>query len=153
MTTKYLPRIFLAAAGVLIIGALALAWGRSSTEEYDPATPEGVVQSFIKAMLEGDYEAAEAFVDPALLPPLTNDDNAPLPYTSCELGIIGDEITWIGLEDVRIRGDRAVVEIRMTRLPNDVLSGPYDQQESFDLENTGPGWIITRVPYSFCERW
>lgn len=149
MDTKLLPRFFMVAAAVLVLGSLALAWGLNPAKDYDPDTPEGVIQAFVTAVIDGDHVAAEALIDPSLIDPTD-----PNKFDRCRrLGTGRDEVTWVGIDDVRVSGDTATVEIRVSRVAAGAIDAPYNSNDSFELVRVDGLWTISRIAYQFCERW
>jgi len=125
---------------ILLVSGIIIA--TAEPEVFDPASPEGVVQTYFTALADGDLETAEAMLTPELVAACKdrqNDDNRFPP-----------EMRWptdqrILLDNVMIRGDRAEVEIRIVS-HND--GGPFDVDryeytEIVVLTRSAGNWRIT----------
>ncbi len=129
---------------VLVLVAVAVIVFRPEPTVFDPSTPEGVVQTYVRAVLDKDDEAAMA---------LLADE------TECEpirFGRSGDDSIRVTLGKVEIDGDRATVDVRITTSGG---GSPFDRWEysetdSFTLTRQGGEWLIKTLPWRFviCEK-
>lgn len=133
--------LVLAGAGllVLVIAAVAAVVGTRGVADFDPESPEGVVQRYVQAILDGDDERALALlVDP-----------------ESECYDREREDFRMTLADVEVDGDRAEVEVTITRGGGDPpFDGyPYATEDVFDLRRVGDDWRISGAPWQFqiCE--
>lgn len=142
---KERPNLVLAvvvgAIAVLVVAAAVLS-GVRTPPVADPATPEGTVQLFVTAVLEGDDDAAVALLDPAL------GCRAPLP----ERGLSGVRATF-AIAGTRTAGQTATVEIDVT----EYRDGPFESsshRESYRLVAADGRWLITGEPWPVyvCEK-
>lgn len=120
--------------GLLVVVAIVATIVAPSPTTLDPNTPEGVVQQYLEAALDGDEAAAEAL--------LAEETDLDCPSSSSAR---------ISLVESTITDDRATVEVRITESnvgPFD--GGSYTRTEVFRLERTAEGWRITDWPWSFC---
>lgn len=124
---------------VLVIAAVAAVVGTGSVADLDPESPEGVVQRYVQAILDGDDDTALALlVDPE---------------RDCFERERDDfRMTLAGVE---IDGDRAEVEVSITRGGGDPpFDGyPYATEDVFDLRRIDEDWRISEAPWQFqiCE--
>lgn len=129
--------------GALAVGVVAAALRPGPT--LDPASPEGVVQSYLQAVLDRDHATAVSYLAP---------DTA----ERCTVAAFRD--AWVPegltaeLDDVRTSGDRA--QVRVVLHPAVELA-PVDPTvtttELFTLERTDAGWRLIGVPWPLmsCE--
>ena len=58
---RKLPGWVLPAAGVAAVVALVVIGLNREPEQFDPATPEGTVQSYVAALSAGDFDTAASY--------------------------------------------------------------------------------------------
>ena len=128
----------LSAIAVLVVVALVVVFGRGAPEQLDPETPEGVVQRYSAAAIDGDEVAAAEF--------LTPDAREDCDRVS---GEVADSIrvTLLGTEQ---RDDSADVRVSIITTYGD--GGPFGPSESqtdgvFDLVRQDGDWLIDRAPW------
>ena len=136
----------LALAAVII--ALTVDRG---VEALDPGTPEGVVQRYLQAIAEGEYETAYALLGEEA-------------QADCALDSFVDELDRRGayrditfsarLADMRLRGDTATVRVRIEEryerrgLAYAPLYEPRSAyEEPYRLDRTGAGWRLAEPGY------
>jgi len=131
------PSLVLAIITGLVV-VLAVIAGVLTTRRGPPAldatTPEGTVQLFVLAFIEGEDESAVAFLDPDL------GCTAPLREvyrpTRVSLAVVS----------TRTSGQHADVVLEVTEYDN----GPFDSwshREAYDLVRADSGWLITGNPW------
>lgn len=123
----------------VVLGVVALAIVvvaiRPGQAELDPDSPEGVVQRYIEAWLEGS-EAAHLLVDGDECT-----ERFPPP---------NDVTLRVVLESSEIAGDEAEVRVVITETYGEPLDqSQYTSTETFTLERTEEGWRIDRLPPRF----
>ncbi|GGF03172.1 hypothetical protein [Mycetocola zhadangensis] len=131
--------------GVLVIVSLIVVFTRGELELLDESTPEGVVQRYSAAVLDGDedaalrYLAAEAQSDCGLIA-VTETENLRVSLVSTENG-----------DD----GGSADVTVSLSRGSNGELFGGsgYEYEERFSLTKVGSDWRIETAPWelAFCR--
>lgn len=129
--------IALAAAVILVVGvALIAVFARGGAVLLDPATPEGVVQRYAQAVVDGDVETAVTYLVPEIA-------------DSCERMWGGGDDLRITLADTTERGSSARVEVLIVTVYG---SGPfgadeYESEEAFDLARVDGRWLIETAPW------
>lgn len=120
----------------VVAGALGVARGET---EYDPATPEGAVQAYVTAVIDGDHRAAMALVA----------EESPCVINDLDESSYGFDDSRVVLRETRVDGDEADVVVGIATSPvGDLLAG----QERFERQTFrlvgGPGeWRLTGVPW------
>jgi len=137
---RRLPGWVLPVLGVLAVVVLVLIGLNRSPEQFDPDTPEGAVQSYIAALVDGDYETASSFWADDGCHPASIDPTEGAPDISATLvSVDGDE-------------DGATVVIGITDNATDPLNGIYEYQEWFTLVNDGDGWKIQQPSWPYHDQ-
>jgi hypothetical protein len=121
---------------VLALAVIAIVVG-GRTISLDPDSPEGVVQRYTQAVIDGDRPAAES-----LLADGDTCDSYQDPYIDNDIRVT--------LGDVRITGDTAVVGVTIGYGGGDPFA-PYDfsDRSRFLLTNTDGAWLIDETPWPF----
>lgn len=134
------------ATAVLVAASLLVANLVDREVEYDPASPEGTVQAYLRAVTESDASSAFAFYSSDL-------------QARCEIEQIRDSLQWgpegfrVSLRDVDEFDDRVEVTVAITQVYG---SGPFDRSEStfdqvFVLQQEADGWRFVEAPWpSWC---
>jgi hypothetical protein len=135
---RWVPATLIGVAAVVALTVVAL-----SGRDYDPSTPEGAAQGWVRAVTTDDHEAALTYLDPAL---------------GCTLSDFR-YVWWSPSAAVRIEsisGDasRTVVEVtikdRQMPVPGDLAGG---MREYLVMARHGDRWLLTEVPWPLysCE--
>ena len=125
------PTIILAIVAALVVVLAIVAAVVSANRQgpsLDPATPEGVVQLYIKAMFSDDPSAGVKYLDPAL------GCSDPLPEM-----YLGDA-SRVAVIKTTTTGDTAKVELRIEE--GSGIGGSYSHDEPFALRREGDTWLI-----------
>ena len=108
---------------------------RGGPADVDPATPEGVVQSYSRAMVDSDYRAARDFLASSLL---DNCDRAePNAIQGLRMTVISSKVS----------GDTAVVRVAMERGSGEFGGSGYESDEVFTMIREGGLWKIETTPW------
>ena len=128
----------------VVVGAIAVitvfAGVFSATRpvtDHDRATPEGTVQEYVSAVVEGDPQRAIALLGPDAACTVEDLDRA---HRSDDVRVV--------LRDTHVDGDIARVEVEMiisTGGPFD--SSEYGEEHTFRLTRAGDEWRITGEPW------
>lgn len=131
------PNLVLAVVAGLVVALAVVAWlvaGRREPPRLDPTTPEGVVQTYILALVDGDDAAAVASLDPKL------GCRAPLPVTYLMRPVS------LTLVSSRATGQDAVVVFDVTEY-GDSLFDSWSHRETFNLSRSDSAWLISGTPW------
>jgi len=129
---------------VVLLAALAgVVVANRATPALDPNTPEGVVQEYLQAVIDGNYPAAAAVLSPS---------------SGCDAsgvaGAYAPESAQIVLDHTAVEGDHAVVTVEVTEGSGDELFGSsWSHMERITLQHEGGVWKITGSPWllSACD--
>lgn len=148
METKQMSKSnrLLAAMAISLVALVAVAAvfvAIRDPAEFDPDTPEGVVQAYLLAVLDDDVEAAYGLLTPEL-------------QARCDIDELGDryyqdEGSRITLVESDIEGDRATIEVKFTAMYNEGPFG-YSQssyEETFRLTRSDGAWQISSAPWPY----
>ncbi|WP_306895087.1 hypothetical protein [Agromyces albus] len=130
--------VILGVIGVLVIVALIVVFASGEPEPLDESTPEGVVQRYSAAVIEGDEAVAMEYLVPELA-------------DSCERTAIGPvDGMRVTLVSTTERDDSADVNVLMVTSYDGGLFGSseYEEEAVFDLVAADGGWLIESAPWS-----
>ncbi|WP_300007546.1 hypothetical protein [Pseudonocardia sp.] len=105
--------------------------------EYDRATPEGVVQAYLGAVVDGDHDEAVRLLA----------DGSRCTVVDLDRAYVPDGVRVV-LRDARVTGDGARVQVDVARSS----AGPFDgseyvEEHTFRLTRTGTGWRVAGEPW------
>lgn len=133
-------KVLAIAVGVLVL--LAVVAGVLSATRQGPQLPEGsaeaTVQAYLRAVAEGDEEAAAALLDPQGR------------CTEEDLRMYGGPgpTGRIVLRDVEVDGDEAEVQVEVVYGEEGPFGGgEWSEDIRFDLRRDGEAWVITGEPW------
>ena len=109
--------------------------------ELDPDTPEGIVQQYLQAVSNEDYELAIGFLDPDL-------------YQDCEgsdLERYGPEQFTATIDDTNVSttSRHSEVTVSMEFGSGGPFGGGWSSQEVFRLTASEGSWFITDEPWPY----
>lgn len=124
---------------VIVVIAVVVVFTRGGPVDIDPATPEGVVQTYSTAVISGDRAAAMELLASDVR---DNCDRAD-PYMVQDIRMT--------VVSTNINGDAAVVRVTVSHSGSGGMlgGGGYDSDQAFSLTNGGDGWRITSTPWEF----
>lgn len=128
---------------MVVLAAVVLLFSANrSTANLDPGTPEGVVQSYLTAVLEGDYVEAARHLDPS---------------SGCDV----EDLDRMGtveparavLVDSQVNGDTARLTVRVTMTAGPFEAEEFSENHIFRLTRTGQDWKLSGTPWPLygCE--
>ena len=128
----------LAAVVLVVVVGLIAVLARGGPTAFAADSPEGVVQRYSQAIVDGDEEAALAYVSADI-------------RESCERVSNTTDDSRVTLVKTSAEGDHARVKVLVTTLSG---SGPlggneYQSEEEFQLVKIGGNWLIERAPWQF----
>lgn len=129
--------VILGVIAALVIVALVVVLTRGDPEPLDESSPEGVVQRYSAAVIDGDEEAAKAYLVPELADDCRRIETSPAGSM---------RVTLIDTEE---REDSADVRVRIVTTYGGGMFGSdeYEEEGVFDLVREGDGWLIERTPW------
>ena len=126
------------AAGVALVVVIALVavFTRGGAAQLDAGTPEGVVQRYSQALIDGDTETALTYVVPEVA-------------DACVSRYVSEEDTRITVLETTEREDTAHVRVLIVTTYG---TGPfgadeYEAESSFDLVNRRGDWLVEVAPW------
>ena len=125
--------------GLLVVIALVVVLVRSGGQQsLDPSTPEGVVQRYAQAVVDGDDEGAVEYLT-------KRSEDCEYYYNSGEVNL---RLTF---QSTEISGDEATVRVSVsTSYGGDPFSNyEYSTDSEFKLVKSGSTWLIEETPYEF----
>lgn len=131
----------LAFIGVIVVIAVIVVFTRGGAADVDPTTPEGVVQTYTRAVIDNDYTTA--------LDSLTSDVRE-----NCDRveprSLQGLRMTAIS---TKIVDDTAFVRVTIEQGSGAYGGSSYEYEDSFSLLRVGDDWKITLAPWALvtCE--
>ncbi|MET1044270.1 MAG: hypothetical protein ABWX59_09155 [Microbacteriaceae bacterium] len=132
--------VVLSIIGALVVIALVVVFSRQDPPLRDENTPEGVVQRYSAAVIDGDEEAAAQYLS-------RGSDT-----TDAGCDPFADPTT----QDLRVtlvstteRADTADVRVSIATMLDSGPFGPssYETDDVFDLKRTNGAWLIVRAPW------
>jgi hypothetical protein len=141
MSEKRANRVlWIVVAAIVIIALIVVLAVKEPTAELDKSSPEGVVQQYLNAAIDKDFDQAKSF--------LASD-------TKCtaedfDRAYIQDSLR-IGLSEVSPAESTAVVTVSIQYSNGDPFGGTYSEDRNFRLIKTDDGWKITGVPWPTYE--
>ena len=128
--------VALAVLALVALVALVLWAVTRPAPRYDPDTPQGTVQGYVTAVLDGDAAAAAAVLA----------DGSPCTVTDLDRAYVARGTT-VDLVGTDVTGDRALVRVRVgVDTGTDPLGG-WTEDHAFRLTRTAAGWRIDGVPW------
>jgi hypothetical protein len=128
--------VLLAVLGLLVVTAIAVVFFRPDPALRGAGTPEGVVQRYAAAAIDGDERAATGYLR-----------EAPEPCGEWESE--AEENLRVSLVSTDTRGTSAEVAVSVVSFsPGGPFgSSEYETQETFQLTKAGGSWLIDTVPW------
>ena len=124
--------------GVVLVVVIALiaVFARGGTAPRDLATPEGVVQRYSQAVVDGDAQTALTYVVPGVA-------------DACVRRFVSDEDARITVLETTERDDTAHVRVLIVTVYG---TGPlgadeYEAESSFDLVKVDGDWRVEVAPW------
>lgn len=137
------PLIILGITVLLVLTALVLVLVRGAVATTDPRSPEGVVQSYVTAVLAGDAKQAESM----LTPQASKDCPIANVFTPGSMRVT--------LLSSTASESTATVEVSITDTPasSPLNLGNTAYSDTFTLVKQEDHWVINAVPWSLlsCE--
>ncbi|MEL0626366.1 hypothetical protein V6245_05335 [Salinibacterium amurskyense] len=127
--------VILSVIAAIVVIAIVVVFTRGGPTDIDPSTPEGVVQSYSRAMVASDFETARSFVSAGVLDECDEADRNPLQ---------GLRMTVIS---TTIDGTTAVVKVSLEQGSGSFGGSSYSYDDLFTLVDEGGDWKISTTPW------
>jgi hypothetical protein len=127
--------VLLSVIAVLVIVALAVVFTRGEPELLDESTPEGVVQRYSTAVLDGDDDAAMGYLSDG-----AQEECGTVQDTSVD----NIRVTLISTD---LRDASADVRVQVSRHEGGAFGSEYSYEEDFRLVQEGDDWAIESAPW------
>ncbi|WP_104061312.1 hypothetical protein [Arthrobacter sp. 4R501] len=122
---------------LLVIVALAVVFTRGDPEALDGSTPQGVVQRYSTAVIDGDPATANSYLTEAANSLCADHrENGPLP-------------TRVVLISTTEKGNSALIKVSVVSSGSGGPFGPseYEMEDRFSLVKTDGKWLVDQAPY------
>lgn len=131
--------ILLGVIAALVVVAIVVVLTRGGPAALDRTSPEGVVQEYAAAVLEGRFDEARNYL--SIEPRENCRPFDPSPHQQLR----------VALRNVSIAGDRAFVHVLITTSDSSdpFGGGGYQDSDSFELRREGEAWLIRSAPWQF----
>lgn len=122
--------------GVVVLVVIGLARGPA---EFGPSTPEGTIQLYIDALVDGDFVTAAAFwADDGCIPVSTVPSRGAPDISASLVSVEGNDI-------------EANVVIRITESSQDPLGGLVEYDEWFNMIRRDSSWKIRQPSWPYYD--
>jgi hypothetical protein len=131
----------LAAIALLVVVALAVVFTRGAPEALDASTPQGVVQRYSTAVIDGDTATANSYLTEAAKSVCRGYyESGPRPVR-------------LVLISSTERADSAQVRVSLVSSGGGGPFGPseYEVEDRFALVKSGGSWLIEQAPYQLAS--
>jgi hypothetical protein len=137
---RSVPGWVLPVVGVVAVVALVLIGLNREPEQFAPDTPEGTVQAYIAALVEGDFETASGFwAGDGCIPDSINPTGGAPDISATLVSVEGDDRD-------------ATVVIGITENLTDPVNGIYEHDEWFTLVREDDGWKIVQPSWPYYDQ-
>lgn len=121
----------------LVLAAVAAFLTSSrETKEYAPNTPQGVVQLFLQAVIDGKNEDAAAYFSQTSSCDATDIDRSWIPDT-----------VRVNLTNTQIEADRAFIDVAVDINQDQLFGDLYTEKHNFRLARESGSWKILGIPW------
>ena len=132
--------IVLAVVAVVAVAAGVIAANRPVTE-YDRGTPEGVVQAYLAAVVDGDHDEAARFLS----------EESPCSAVDLDRAHLPDGLRVV-LREAEVEADSARVEVDVAQSSGGLFDGSeHTEKHSFRLSRASGTWLVTGRPWPMVE--
>jgi len=130
--------------GVVALGVLTLVVSLGRNEvAYDPSSPESATQAYLRAALDGDFDAAAELLDPSGDCDASDLDRSYVP-----------ENVGVNLVQAVTEGDRSRVRIEVEYPSGGPFGEPGREEHTLRLVRIDGTWLLTGIPWPLydCNR-
>lgn len=129
--------IILAVVAVLAVAALAVVFSRGEPALLDESTPQGVVQRYAAAVIDGDETAAATYLTEAARTQCVDFERAPTENL---------RVTLVSTTERESSADVRVL-IVVSNGGGPFGNSEYETQDVFDLVRTDGKWLVDSAPW------
>lgn len=123
----------------MVVALVVIGLSRAPAD-LDPATPEGTVQLYIQALVEGDFEAAASYwADEGCIPQSDVPTGGAPDVSAALVSVDGNDI-------------EANVVVKITETSQDPMSGLYEHEEWFSLIRQDDTWTIRQPSWPYYDQ-
>jgi len=130
----------LVVAVISVIALIVVLAVKEPTPQLDASSPEGVVQQYLQAVTDRDFEAAVTFLGTDTKCKVEDFDRA---YIQNSLRI--------ALSDVSKTQTSASIKVLIETDSGDPFGSGYSENQAFRLTKSDSGWKITGIPWPTYE--
>ena len=125
----------LALIAIIVVIAVVVVFTRGGAPDVDPTTPEGVVQSYTRAVIDGDYKAALGYLSSDLREKCERAE--PRSPQGLRLTVISTKIV----------DDTAIVRVTLEQGGGTYGDSSYQYDDTFSMIREGGDWKIEMAPW------
>lgn len=125
----------LAFIAVIVVIAIVVVFTRGGATDVDPTTPEGVVQSYTRAVIDSDYKTAINFLSSDVRAQCDRAD--PRSPQGLRMTVISTKIV----------DDTAIVRVSLEQGSGAYGGSSYEYDDAFSLILEGSEWTINVAPW------
>ena len=141
MSEKHANRVLgIVVAAIAVVALIAVFAVKEPTADLDKSSPEGVVQQYLNAAIDKDFDQAKSF--------LASDSKCTI--EDFDRAYIQDSIR-IGLSDATSTEASAKVTVTIETSNGDPFGGSYAETQTFRLVKEDSGWKIAGIPWPTYE--
>ena len=133
-TNQVLAVIVIVTLGLAAVAALLTS--SQETKEYSTSSPEGVVQMYLRDVIDGKNEDAIRFLSQDSLCDATDLDRSWMP-----------ENVRVNLSETRIEGERAFVDVAADISSGGPFDDYYTENHTYRLARENGAWKILGIPW------
>lgn len=137
---RTLPAILILIA-VLVVVAVVVVFTRGAPKQLDTSTPEGVVQQYANAVIDGDGSTSAALLSPAWI------------KECAEMGYSQNDTSGLRLTHISttVHDSSATVRVfmRVSMGAGAFGDSSYESEDSFTLVKIDGDWLIRSAPWEF----
>ena len=133
-TNQVLAVIVIVTLGLAAVAALLTS--SQETKEYSTSSPEGVVQMYLRDVIDGKNEDAIRFLSQDSLCDATDLDRSWMP-----------ENVRVNLRETRIEGERAFVDVAADISSGGPFDDYYTENHTYRLARENGAWKILGIPW------
>lgn len=127
---------YILGVAVLFVAIVVVALSNKPEQKFDSNTPQGVVQAYVGAIFDGDYNTAASYFSPNGVCKIEDLDRAEF-----------QEKPRIYLVETKIDNNEAQVKISVETSTGNLLDNSGNEYHTMRLENSSIGWKLTGIPW------